>query len=279
MTHKKVILAIYAHPDDAEFLAGGTLAKWAEEGHQIFAICATNGNLGAKITDITPEELAKTRKVELTNAMKTLGGEKAIFLDFPDGFLRDHIDQLKERLIYWVRKLKPDRVITFDPWKKYQVHPDHIEVGRMASEAVTFSCFPMMYPEHLKEGLGPHQPEELWYMIPIEHKPNRLVDITHTMDKKMKAIFCHQSQVEMMADLFVEGADPTNLTEEQKTQLQDGAGTMLRMVSQALANLSNGDIELAEVFYAIKLGPGMFDNYQEMIQEMIGIEQDSLEIF
>jgi hypothetical protein len=151
-------------------------------------------------------------------------------------------------------------------------------VGRIASEAVTFSCFPMMYPEHQKEGLKPHQPEELWYMVPIEHKPNRLVDIANTMDKKMKAIFCHQSQVEMMADLFVEGADPAHLTDDQKAQLQDGADTMLRMVSQALANLSKGDVELAEVFYAIKLGPGMFDNYQEMIQEMIGIESDSLEI-
>lgn len=278
MVDQKIIIAVYAHPDDAEFLAGGSLAKWAEEGHQIFAICATNGNLGAKITDITPEELAKIRKTELTNAMKTIGGEMPIFLDFPDGFLRDHTDKLKERLIYWIRKLKPDRVITFDPWKKYQVHPDHIEVGRIASEAATFSCFPMMYPEHMKEGLKSHQPEEIWYMIPIEHKPNRLVDITNTMDKKMKAIFCHQSQVEMMADLFVEGADPANLADDQKAQIQDGVDTMLRMVSQALANLSEGDVELAEVFYAIKLGPGMFDNYQEMIQEMIGIESDSLEI-
>ncbi|MFX1516764.1 MAG: PIG-L deacetylase family protein [Promethearchaeota archaeon] len=278
MVDQKVIVVVYAHPDDAEFLAGGTLAKWAEEGHKIFAICATNGNLGAKITGITPEELAKTRKAELTNAMKIIGGEVPIFLDFPDGFLRDHTNELKERLIYWFRNLKPERVLTFDPWKKYQIHPDHIEVGRIASEAATFSCFPILYPEHLKEGLNPHQPEEIWYMVPIEHKPNRLVDITSTMDKKMKAIFCHQSQVEMMADLFVEGADPANLTEDQKAQLQEGADAMLRMLSQALANLSNGDVELAEVFYAIKLGPGMFDNYQEMIQEMMGIESDSLEI-
>ena len=278
MADQKIIVAVYAHPDDAEFLAGGTLAKWAEEGHLIYAICATNGNLGSKISDVTPEELAEIRKGELTNAMKTIGGESPIFLNFPDGFLRDHIDELKERLIYWFRKLKPKRVITFDPWKKYQIHPDHIEVGRIASEAAAFSCFPMLYPEHLKEGLKPHQPEEIWYMVPIEHKPNRLVDITSTMDKKMKAIFCHQSQVEMMADLFVEGADPANLTDDQKAQLQEGADTMLRMLSQALANLSNGEVELAEVFYAIKLGPGMFDNYQELIQDMMGIESDSLEI-
>ncbi|UCE13814.1 MAG: PIG-L family deacetylase [Candidatus Heimdallarchaeota archaeon] len=278
MSNNKTIVVVYAHPDDAEFLAGGTLAKWAGEGHQIFAICATNGDLGAKITEITPEELAEIRKKELTMAMQTIGGNPPIFLDFPDGFVRNHIDELKERLVYWIRKLKPNRILTFDPWKSYQIHPDHIEVGRMASEAAAFSCFPMLYPEHLKEGLEPHQPAELWYMVPMQHKPNRLVDITQTFDRKMKAILCHQSQVEMMADLFVEGADPANLSEEEKSQLRDGADTMLRMLSQALANLSEGKIELAEAFYAIKLGPGMFDNYQELIQELIGIESDSIEI-
>ncbi|MFX1284951.1 MAG: PIG-L deacetylase family protein [Promethearchaeota archaeon] len=278
MVNKKTIVIVYPHPDDGEFMAGGSLAKWAKEGHQVYAICATNGDLGAKITDITPDELAKTRKKELANAMKTLGGNPPIFLDFPDGFVRDHIRELKERLVYWFRKLRPHRVITWDPWKKYQIHPDHIEVGRIASEAAAFSCFPLMYPEHVEEGLQPYQPEEVWYMIPMEHKPNRLVDITNYIDKKMEALFCHQSQLEMMADLLVSGADPANLTEDQKAKLQEGANTMVRMVAQAFGSLSGGKIELAEAYYSIKLGPGMFDNYQEMIQEIIGMESDSLEI-
>lgn len=278
MVDLKVIVAVYAHPDDGEFLAGGTLAKWAKEGHQVYAICATNGNLGTKDRNMSKEKLAKIRKQELTNAMKTIGGNSPIFLEFPDGFLREHIIELKERLIYWFRKLRPHRVITFDPWKKYQIHPDHFEVGRIASEAAVFACFPSLYPEHIGQGIEPHQVLEVWYMIPIEHKPNRLVDITNSMDKKMKSIFCHQSQLEMMADLFVPGADPAALTEEQKAQLHEGAETMLRMFSQAFGTLSGGKVELAEAFYAVKLGPGMFDNYQEMVQEMIGMESDSLEI-
>lgn len=278
MSDRKIIVAVYAHPDDGEFLAGGSLAKWAEEGHQVFAICATNGDLGVKTRDVSSEELANIRKEELSNAMKVIGGNPPIFLDYPDGFLREHIKELKERLVYWFRKLRPDRIITFDPWKKYQIHPDHIEVGRMASEAAVFSCFPLLYPEHLSTGLDPCQPEELWYMIPMEHKPNRLVDITNTMDKKIGSILCHQSQMEMMADIFVAGADPTNLTIEEKEQLHEGTDNLLRMVSQMIGNLSEGQVELAEAFFAIKLGPGMFDNYQDMIQEMVGIESDSLEI-
>ena len=96
--------------------------------------------------------------------------------------------------------------------------------------------------------------------------------------KKIEAILCHQSQVEMLADMFITGADPTNLTDEQKAQLQEGTKTLMQMASQALAALSEGKVELAEAFYAIKVGAGHFDNYQEMLQEMIGMDPDSLKI-
>ena len=276
MDDKRIILAVYAHPDDGEFLAGGTLAKWVEEGHQVYVICSTNGNLGTKDITISQEILADTRKKELAEAMKVIGGNPPIFLGYDDGFLRENIIDLKENLVYWFRKLKPDWIITFDPWKTYEIHPDHIEVGRMASEAAVFSCFPLLYPEHMKKGLEPHQPKELWYMTPMEHKPNRLVDISGTFGKKIEAILCHQSQVEMLADMFITGADPTNLTHEQKAQLQEGTKTLMQMASQAMASLSEGKVELAEAFYAIKVGAGHFDNYQEMLQEMIGMDTDLL---
>ncbi|MHA2306227.1 MAG: PIG-L deacetylase family protein [Candidatus Hodarchaeales archaeon] len=276
MGNEKVIVAAYAHPDDGEFLAGGTLAKWVEGGHQVYVICATNGNLGTKDRRIPKNELANIRKEELAEAMKVIGGNPPIFLGYDDGFVRENIDDLKEKLVYWFRKLKPDWIVTFDPWKTYEIHPDHIEVGRMASEAAVFACFPLLYPEHMEFGLEPHQPKELWYMTPMEHKPNRLVDISLTFEKKIKAILCHQSQVEMLADMFVTGADPTNLTDEQKTQLREGTKTLMQMASQALGALSEGKVELAEVFYAIKVGAGHFDNYQEMLQEMIGLDTDPL---
>jgi LmbE family N-acetylglucosaminyl deacetylase len=276
MEKKKVILAAYAHPDDGEFLAGGTLAKWAEEGHQVYVICATNGNLGTKNLTMTKEKLADVRKEELNQAMEIIGGKSPIFLGFDDGFLRESMVELKEKLVYWFRKLQPDWIITFDPWKAYEIHPDHIEVGRIASEAAVFSCFPLLYPEHLKKGLRPHQPEEVWYMTPMEHKPNRLIDISTTFEKKIKAILCHQSQVEMLADMFVTGADPTNLTDEQKEKLHEGTYTLMQMASQALGSLSEGKVELAEAFYAIKVGAGHFDNYQDFLQEMIGMATDDL---
>jgi len=216
---------------------------------------------------------------DLATTVNTIAVTTPIFLDYDDGFLRENIGELKKKLVYWFRKLKPNWIITFDPWKKYEIHPDHIEIGRMASEAAVFSCFPLLYPEHLKEGLEPHQPDEVWYMTPMEQKPNRLVDITETFKKKIKAILCHQSQVEMLADMFVKGADPKNLTSEQKSQLTEGTTTLLQMASTALGTLSEGKVELAEAFYVLKVAAGHFDNYQDFVQEMIGMDPDSLKIF
>lgn len=263
------IAAVYAHPDDGEFFAAGSLTKWARQGHKVYAICATNGDLGTKSLDVDAAELGRTRAAELGRAMDTLGGEPPILLGLPDGFLRENAAALKERIVYWLRKLRVDRVVTFDPWKHYEIHPDHIAVGRMAAEAACFACFPLLYPAHAGEGLAPSQPSEVWFMMPTEHRPNRVVDIRDTFDTKVRSLLCHSSQIEMLADWFVPGADPTSLTEEQRSLLEGGARTFLEGMARGLAMLAP-PVELAEAFFAQRVGPGHFQNYQEMFMEMAG---------
>jgi len=277
MSQHKVIAAIYAHPDDGEFFAAGSLAKWAKEGHKVYAICATKGDLGSKRRDVSREELAQTRASELGLALREIGGEPPILLGFPDGHLSEHAVPLRERLIHWLRKLRVDRVVTFDPWKRYEIHPDHITVGRMASEAAVFACFPLLHPEQLDEGLHPHQPEELFYMMPTEHRPNRLVDIRTTFDTKVRSLLRHSSQIEMLADWFVKGADPRQLTAEQRSQLEAGARNFLEMMARGVAMLKP-EIELAEAFYVQRVGPGHFHNYQEMFQETLGMPPGDPEV-
>ncbi|MFT3774165.1 MAG: PIG-L deacetylase family protein [Minicystis sp.] len=274
---KLVIAAVYAHPDDGEFFAAGTLAKWAAAGHEVHAICCTSGDLGTKDRRVSPADLAKTRAAELAQAMAALGGHPPILLGYPDGGLREHAQAAKERLVYWFRKLRVDRVVTFDPWKRYEIHPDHIAVGRVASEAAAFSCFPLLYPAHLDEGLDPVQPREVWYMMPTEHRPNRVIDIGKTFRKKVESLLCHSSQIEMLADWFVPGADPTKLTPEQIGKLRDGAATFLEGMARGAAMIAPG-VELAEAFYALPVGPGHFDNYQEMFREAAGAPLDPPEI-
>ena len=267
---KLTILLIYAHPDDAEFHAAGSMAKWSAGGHDVHAICATDGALGAKVTTRSSKEVAAARAVELAAAMRAVGSHPPIMLGFPDGFLAAHAEALRERLVYWIRKLRPDRVITFDPFKKYEIHPDHITAGRMASEASVFSCFPLLYPQHAAEGLPAVQPREVWYMGPLEHKPNRIIDVTETFQKKVDATLCHSSQMEMLADWFVKGADPANLTDAERGQIRGGTASFLDGMGRGMAMAFGGAVEIAELFYAIRVGPGHFDNYQQMAMEMLG---------
>ncbi len=269
MRTQLTIAAVYAHPDDGEFFAAGALTKWVKQGHKVHAICATRGDLGTRERGASGEALGRTRDAELARAMETIGGEPPILLGLPDGFVRESAAALKERLVYFFRKLKVDRVLTFDPWKPYEIHPDHIEVGRMASEAACFSCFPLLYPEHLAEGLEAVQPSEVWFMGPTVHRPNRVVDVASTFDTKVRSVLCHSSQIEMLAAWFVPGADPSSLTAEQHALLADGAKTFLEGMARGVAMLAP-PTELAEAFFAQRVGPGHFENYQEMFMEMAG---------
>src|SRR6185369_8291469 len=98
---KLIIAAVYAHPDDGEFFAAGTLAKWVEAGHQVHALCATRGELGTKLREVDSVALGHTRAAELGLAMKTLGAEPPILLGYPDGGVREQAQALKERITYW----------------------------------------------------------------------------------------------------------------------------------------------------------------------------------
>lgn len=264
------IVAVYAHPDDGEFFAGGTLAKWAAAGHRVFAICATDGALGAMRGSAAPKEVAAARARELTAALAAIGAEPPVMLGFPDGFLREHEKELRERLIYHYRRLRPDRVLTFDPWKRYEIHPDHISAGRMAAEAAVFSAFPLLHREQLTATVQAVQPEEVWFMGPLEHPPNRIVEVSATLDKKVAATLCHGSQIEMLANWFVPGADPRRLKDAERAQLQGGTRRFLEQMGRNIATPFGGRVQLGEAFFVQRTGPGHFDNYPQLFSEMMG---------
>jgi LmbE family N-acetylglucosaminyl deacetylase len=270
------VLAIYAHPDDAEFLASGSMAKWAGEGHQVHAICATDGSMGTKLVGLGRAEVAERRRSELSRAMEVIGGHEPIGFWFPDGTLREHCEELKEKLAFWVRKLGADRIVTLDPWLSYEIHPDHIAVGRIASETAVFTCFPLYFPDQIEAGLEPHQPQEVWYMLPTERAPNRIVDIGATFDKKVESILCHESQVEMLADWFVPDADPTGLAESEKRQLASGVRELIRTMASGIGQRYG--IDLAEAFHAVRCGPGHLDVVGEITTQMLERMTDRVEV-
>jgi len=134
-------MAIYAHPDDAEFGMAGTVAKWAKAGVEVTYCMVTNGASGSQDPNITREQLRDTRYAEQRAAAKILGVKHTVFLGYEDGYLYPTLEVRKD-VARQIRIHKPDVILCFDPTMRiadtYVNHPDHIA----ASEVVLRSINP-----------------------------------------------------------------------------------------------------------------------------------------
>ena len=189
------VMVVTAHPDDAEFGAGGTVAKLARQGCEITYVIVTNGNKGASDRTMTPERLAVIREEEQRNAARVLGVERVQFLGYPDGEVEDTRD-LRRDISREIRRWRPDLLITQNPSRSYQLgisHRDHRVTG-----GVVLDCFyplardHMAFPELMPE-FEPHKVREI-YVMQWEN-PHLVVDIPDTMDVKLTALACHHSQL------------------------------------------------------------------------------------
>jgi len=192
-------LIIQAHPDDADFHIGGTVAKWSDMGFEVHYLIVTDGSKGTFDPEMDPEKLARIREEEERRAASVLGVKSVEFLGYPDGELIAPTLELREKLIKAIRRLKVNYVCTLDPWIPYNAHPDHRTVGLVASEAAVFAGMPAFNREHLKEGLAPVQVSRMYYFA--TDKPNLLVDVTDYLDRRLEALLQHRSQIEMFGAL------------------------------------------------------------------------------
>jgi LmbE family N-acetylglucosaminyl deacetylase len=270
------VVAIFAHPDDLSIFCAGTLARWAEEGHNVYALCCTSGEVGTLRLDLTKEQVADIREKELRAANEIIGVKETIILDYPDaGFING--PELREKLVFFVRKLKADRVVTFDPWVSYEVHPDHVIVGRMAAEAAAFAAFPLLYPEQRKKNVEPYACSEVWFMGLLGHKPNYFVDITSTLEKKIEAALKFEATLELLAQLFAPKIDPANVSPDELKKLTKYANKLYRSMAAVIGN--KVDLKAAEAFFVQKTLPGHFDNFQQLVSEMLGNPPEKPKIY
>lgn len=194
-------MSIHAHPDDQEFTIGGTLAKWARAGCQIVSVVITSGDSGSndptKGADYKPI-LAELREQEQLAANAVLGIRETVFLRYPDGELEPTI-ALRRELTRLIRKFKPDTVLTGNPegWfygNEYVNHPDHRAAAQAACEAVFPSAGSrLIFADLLSAGYEPHEVKRLY--IHGTDKSDTWVDISETLDVKIKALQQHASQV------------------------------------------------------------------------------------
>lgn len=193
------VLVITAHPDDADVHAGGTLARWVEEGGDIHAVIATSGEKGHDDPGMREEEVARLRRTEQQAAATMLGIQRVSFLDYRDGELAWAGPRLAEEVTRLVRQERPDIVVTHDPYMgppryvTYQLHPDHRALGFAVIDAVYFRApGPLFYPEHRGIGLRPHRVAEL-FLIMGDHA-DHAVEIGRTFERKVAAVRAHASQ-------------------------------------------------------------------------------------
>jgi len=192
----KRVLTVFAHPDDAETMAGGTLLKWAKEGHAITMCLITDGDKGTSDPDDTPQAVVARRRAEQERAAARLKAT-VITLGYEDGVLQPTLG-LRRDLVRVMRQVRPHVVVANDPtvWFRhgqYINHPDHRAAGQAAIEAL----YPAVkkasiFPELLAEGHQPHVVEEVW-LGPTD-APDIFVDISDVFDEKIALICDHASQ-------------------------------------------------------------------------------------
>jgi len=192
----KRILVVMAHPDDCDFGAGGTIAKWTAQGIHVSYCIITNGDQGGEESGIPLEEMPVVRQKEQGDAGKALGVSDIRFLNHRDGWLIPSIE-LRKEIVREIRRAKPDRMVIQSPERNWDrigaSHPDHLAAGETAIQAVYPDARnPFAFTDLREEGFEPWRVREVW--VTGSPNPNHFVDITDTFAKKMAALHAHVSQ-------------------------------------------------------------------------------------
>lgn len=190
-TDRKRVLVIAAHPDDPEFGCAATMAKWAAQGQQVDYLLLTSGDQGNRDRSVHPSEIAARREEEQRAAAETLGINSVTFLRYPDGMLVNDMD-LRRRLCGLIRTFRPHAIVTIDPWRPYQLHPDHRAAGYGALDAARGSHAWHLFPEQLN-GLEPWRVREVFLFW--TNAPDYWEDVSDYMDLRCQSLRQHVSQL------------------------------------------------------------------------------------
>lgn len=201
----KTLLAIFAHPDDESYRAGGTLALLAQSGVRVQVLCATRGEAG--VPGLGPKRADRVRVAELQCACRALDIHSPRFLDYRDGTLAEADEgRALRQIMRVVRELQPQLLLTWPP-DGISGHPDHIAVSRWTEEAFRRASDSLTYPEgppHTAAALYhivvPGSVAERTKMAHLHTVPDEAVtcgiDVSAAWEQKMSAIRCHRSQID-----------------------------------------------------------------------------------
>ncbi len=225
------VLAVGAHPDDIEFGCGATIARWAAAGAEVHLLVLTDGSKGSWDVEVDPDDLAAERRHEQQDAADALGAAGVEFLDLVDGELQAGRAE-RAALCSVIRRVRPDTLLGHDPWKRYRLHPDHHEGGRLLLDGVVAARDPHFFPDR-----GPvHRPDRilLFEAEVVDH----VEDAGPGFDAKVAALLAHRTQ--WRSTMRIEAGSP-----QEADQLE---AFEARVRGEAAALGAGWDLELAEGF-------------------------------
>ncbi len=189
----KRLLCVQPHPDDMDISSGGTIARVAENGTEVIYLTVTDGAAGFQsIEAISAQQRKELRREEQQNAGKILGVKEYHWLDYPDAGDWSMYDA-RNTIVEAIREIKPDFVLTVDPWLAYEAHQDHVKCGLAVSEALTLFHFPTIKTgRQVNETFEDFQIEGVAYCFTA--KPNTVIDMGSYREDKLRAIAEHKSQ-------------------------------------------------------------------------------------
>ncbi len=183
------VLVLGAHPDDADFHAGGYLALCRQRGFDVLMISVTDGASGHH--RLWGPELAARRRREAEAAGQVIGARYQVW-DFPDGYLEPSLE-LRERIIRTIRSYRPDLVLTH---RTNDYHPDHRAVGQAVQDASYMVTVPAVCPDVpalRRDPVVAYMCDLFTKPVPLE--PDVVLDITGVLDTVVRMLACHESQV------------------------------------------------------------------------------------
>ena len=188
----KVLAAIQPHADDIPLFAGGTVAKLLAEGYTGYLLNITNDDMAGRGT-IAETALANERDVD--ELVRVMGFKRVFHLNYGnhqmDGVSRP---ELRSRLIFLIRLLQIDTVVSYDPWGQYEENPDHYVTAQCVEAACWMAGMDKDYPEHFAAGLKPKGVVDKYYFARGPQLVNRVVDITPFVEKKIDANLANRAQ-------------------------------------------------------------------------------------
>ena len=252
MTEGRVILCVFAHPDDESFMAAGVACKYAEEGARVALVTATLGEEGSAGDPpvCSKEELPAVREAELRRAVEILGIESLDLLGYRDKQLAlAPAEEVREKLVRLLRRHRPQIIITFDP-NGSNVHTDHVAISRFTSDAVQAAADERFFPDvgaaHRVERLLWTTPTPCWELA-LKERPweepgvDFLIDVSRWWRRKEEALRAHRSQIKNTARLFFDPPDTERRLSLEAFRMAWGTGTPGAPAADLWAGTNSGE--------------------------------------